>query len=260
MTKRAQQYLLVTLFIVVISWVVLAILSSLGIVKYGDIIFWILYLTGGFSPLFSALITNMRDKKLGEFSKLIFKCKVKFKWYIFILIIPLISYILPWLFNTASGIETDTLLRVPIYEMIFICIQMIVGGGLEEVGWRGVLLPEFQKTMSSLKSTLAVGLIWSIWHLPLWFIEGTSQHNFNFIIFALSTIVLSFLFTVLYNSTKSIFMCIMMHSLMNTYLSSFNSFYTSEVVELIIKGILFISIFVIYEVVERKKKETPKHI
>lgn len=50
---------------------------------------------------------------------------------------------------------------------------MIIRGPLgEELGWRGYLLNELNTRFSRLKSALITGIIWSVWHLPLWFISG----------------------------------------------------------------------------------------
>jgi membrane protease YdiL (CAAX protease family) len=50
----------------------------------------------------------------------------------------------------------------------------ILGGGQEEIGWRGYALDRLQATYSVLASSLILGAMWALWHLPLWFIPGTS--------------------------------------------------------------------------------------
>lgn len=47
---------------------------------------------------------------------------------------------------------------------------LVVGIG-EETGWRGWMLPELLKRYTPLKSSILVGLVWGMWHLPL-FIVG----------------------------------------------------------------------------------------
>jgi membrane protease YdiL (CAAX protease family) len=92
---------------------------------------------------------------------------------------------------------------------------MIFGGGLEEIGWRGFLLPKLLSIYSPLKSSLVIGVIWSLWHLPLWFVVGLPQQNLKFIPFALSCIASSFVLTFIYMETNSIWLCILFHALDN---------------------------------------------
>lgn len=133
---------------------------------------------------------------------------------------------------------------------------MIIGGGFEEIGWRGYLQPTLQKRWSPFTSTLIVGGIWSIWHLPLWFVVGSNQVSMNFLWFTLIALALSFLMTIIYLYTRSIFLCIIFHALINSlwevYIPDTNIFsglYT----------LLFA--LVIYTILEiyRKKNPTKSH-
>ncbi len=42
----------------------------------------------------------------------------------------------------------------------------------EELGWRGYLLGEFQRRHSLVSASLLVGVIWGLWHVPLWLVSG----------------------------------------------------------------------------------------
>lgn len=56
--------------------------------------------------------------------------------------------------------------------------MMLIGGPLgEEPGWRGTLQPRLRATLGRLPAGLLLGVVWSVWHLPLFFVEGTVQHT-----------------------------------------------------------------------------------
>jgi membrane protease YdiL (CAAX protease family) len=47
----------------------------------------------------------------------------------------------------------------------------------EEIGWRGYLLPIMQRRYSPLAASLAVGVIWALWHAPLAWAEVGYQQS-----------------------------------------------------------------------------------
>ncbi|MFF0154523.1 CPBP family intramembrane glutamic endopeptidase [Micromonospora sp. NPDC005203] len=61
-------------------------------------------------------------------------------------------------------------------------ISMLVGGPLaEEPGWRGAAYPRLRASMSRLRAGLLLGAAWAVWHLPLFFINGTLQSEFGLV-------------------------------------------------------------------------------
>ncbi|MCG7330626.1 AbiH family protein [Streptococcus cristatus] len=96
-----------------------------------------------------------------------------------------------------------------------------VYGGEEELGWRGILQPTLETRFSFWISGLITGCIWAIWHVPLWFVIGSSQSRMPFILFSLFAIYLSILLAAVFKKTKSILYCAIFHGLINTLLSLF---------------------------------------
>lgn len=92
---------------------------------------------------------------------------------------------------------------------------------IEELGWRGYVLDRLQETRSALISTLILGSVWSLWHLPLFFTEGTYQAGLGvgtleFWLFMIGIVPLSFAFTWVYNNTnRSILAVILFHGMVN---------------------------------------------
>jgi len=92
---------------------------------------------------------------------------------------------------------------------------MIPLGGLEEFGWRGLLLPELSKKINFQISALIVGIIWAAWHLPMFFIQGLSHYQSDFLAFAIQTVGLGLVLAWLFGRTRSIFICVLFHALQN---------------------------------------------
>ena len=64
---------------------------------------------------------------------------------------------------------------------------------------------------------VSVGIIWAVWHLPLWFISGTNQQKMNFLWFCINTIMLSFFIGSVTYISQSIFMAIIAHASINAF-------------------------------------------
>jgi len=96
---------------------------------------------------------------------------------------------------------------------------LFIGGGLEEFGWRGYALDKMQNGNNALIASLVLGFFWGLWHLPLFFMEGTTQAEAAIPIweFIIQIMVLSVLFTWLYNNTGgSLLVAILFHTIGNT--------------------------------------------
>jgi CAAX protease family protein len=62
----------------------------------------------------------------------------------------------------------------------YILLMIFLGGGQEEFGWRAYALPILEKKFGIWLANIILGIIHAFWHLPLWFINGTSQTYMNF--------------------------------------------------------------------------------
>ncbi len=105
---------------------------------------------------------------------------------------------------------------IPIFLAPFMLLLMIPGGGWEELGWRGFLQPALEEKIGFVPGTFLMGVIWSVWHLPLWLIQSANQKEFLFWAFALYCIAFSFLLAITYHTTKSVFAAILLHAWGNT--------------------------------------------
>lgn len=76
----------------------------------------------------------------------------------------------------------------PIYGMAaFVVANMVLFGGTEELGWRGIAQPRLQQRLSVFTTGLVIGVAWWIWHFPLFF---TGNPNYTFQVLPLLTYTL----------------------------------------------------------------------
>ncbi|MBS7636590.1 CPBP family intramembrane metalloprotease [Candidatus Bathyarchaeota archaeon] len=88
----------------------------------------------------------------------------------------------------------------------------------EEFGWWGYALPRLQARYSALVSSVVLGVIWAIWHLPLNLMYLTDPQYQVGIAWLSSTVILfvSILFTWIYNNTGgSILATLIFHTMLN---------------------------------------------
>ncbi len=100
-------------------------------------------------------------------------------------------------------------------------ITITVASIIEEVGWKGYCEDSIGQYMNWFWESLIFGILWSLWHLPLIFIEGTYQAGLmvnplyvaNFFV---SGIPLGYIITWVYLvSDRSILACMIFHLFVN---------------------------------------------
>ena len=137
----------------------------------------------------------------------------------------------------------------------------IIGGGMEEPGWRGFLQPALEEKLPFAVATLCVGVIWAVWHIPTWFVQSVSQSSLNFLSFAFECVVLSFVMATLYKLTKSIFACVLFHSWTNALGSIISKSYLADLPDakfIAISSVQIIAAIVICFYVDKKKNDSQK--
>ena len=114
------------------------------------------------------------------------------------------------------SIKNIKLFNISILLQLFIS-NIIYGPMREELGWRCYALNELQKKYSPLISSLIIGLLWALWHFPLWFMSGYSGHAsaVYIIFFMIGIISLSVFLTFFYNRSKNILIAVWVHFLFN---------------------------------------------
>jgi len=97
-------------------------------------------------------------------------------------------------------------------------VDSLIRGPLgEELGWRGYLQIELNKRFSLIGSSLAVGTIWGLWHLPLWFVSGFQGVNlFLYVVFFLVGLVsFSVIIGYVHGRGGNLLYAILLHQMLN---------------------------------------------
>lgn len=179
---------------------------------------------GAFGPLAGALFVLRQEKDKRSIRKYLQGfLDLNLGWKAFI--IPIIifggSTFIAWFFPELFGEERLSMLLPSIWIYIPCLIFMIfLGGGQEEFGWRGYALPILENKFGIWFANIVLGVIWAFWHIPLWFITGTSQTYMNFGGFILLMVGYSFIlsWTKKISGNKS-FSGLYAHGLSNSFIS-----------------------------------------
>lgn len=209
-----RKYLIITFTVTYLCWGCLALLIHTDNLTFSHPFAAALHITGGFGPSIAALFsqnTKVTPKSIFAFLMGRKKKTARFLWIFVVLEILVIGL---------SSLERNPSVAPYMVPLIFLQAVLIYGGN-EELGWRGCMQPLLEEKFPFPVATLITGLVWGVWHLPLWFVDGASQQSIPFVPFVLLGIVLSFFLAAVYKKTKSVFYCCVLHGLTNTLLSLF---------------------------------------
>lgn len=246
MNSSIRKYLVCIFTFSWILWGTSIVLTQLNIAKFATPFVMIFFVFGGIMPAIIEIVLKKKYSSEHEFKtfiKSIINPKHHFLLYVFIVVLAFLSCFLPTLFGGAT-------MQNPLYIALLAFPVMIIGGGLEEIGWRGFLQPALQKQFPDFFSTLIVSAIWTCWHIPLFFIVGSSQYHTDFLYFAVMAIGVSFLLATIYNATQSIFLCIVLHALINSFWAVYIP--NGKVYPVCLTLIFGITVFVVFELFKRK--------
>jgi membrane protease YdiL (CAAX protease family) len=136
------------------------------------------------------------------------------------ILIPVVATLVVWL---GYALATDQaplalLADLSLGGLVVIFLDGLIRGPLgEELGWRGYLQNELNQRHSLLKASLIVGVIWAIWHLPLWFISGYQGVDLLLYIlfFAVGLIAFSVIIGFVYGRGRNLLYAILLHQMLN---------------------------------------------
>ncbi|HZW13325.1 MAG TPA: type II CAAX endopeptidase family protein [Noviherbaspirillum sp.] len=216
-TAQAIRYLL-AFFVIAFGW---SWLLWAGAAHYSTLspgLAAILHIGATFGPLIATVIVIVATRGLKDLLSWLrcrFRPNAPKRYYVLAFLLPPLLMSIACLLHVALGgsLREPPVIhhwwKVPLNFMLI----FLFGGPLgEELGWRGFALPAMQQRIGPWFASAALGVIWSVWHLPLFFISGTVQYQLPFWLFVLNAVPLAMLLGWLFNKTgRSIVPVMILH-------------------------------------------------
>jgi membrane protease YdiL (CAAX protease family) len=185
-------------------------------------LFWL----AGFGPTISAILLTAFTQGFSGVKRLFYLgWRVRPFWYFISLLgTPLVMLVSLGL-HVMMGADTPQfidpnhmvtsldqwLLIIVVFAYIFIFTALG-----EEIGWRAYLLPRLQKSFSPFISSLLLGLVWALWHLPLFWMSENFHQQLPLSWFLLQILGSTFIYTWIFNRTQgSLLIALLFHTSSN---------------------------------------------
>ena len=182
----------------------------------------LIMIVGAFGPAIGAFVSlRTIDGKgaVGKFLKSFVSFNFGWKVWLSIFLVLGGTSVIAWLIPELFGGE-----RLPAYPPsayvlpIYLLMMIFLGGGQEEIGWRGYISPFLEKRFGLVFGALILGIVWTFWHLPLWFMPGSNQLYMNFFGFMLLSIGYTYFFSWIIEASGNRLMSgLVAHGVANTF-------------------------------------------
>lgn len=207
-----------------------------------------------FGPsIIGILFIRLNDPTSGWFKRLLkrfWKPKITRFWWLIIILQPFLFsgmtlLISVYVFNRPfidQGFFENPLSVFSTFFLIF-----FLGGPLgEEFGWRGFALEKLHNKWSHGVACIILGLIWTIWHFPLTFFEGTTQSAFPFWQFFVINILVNILYSWIYVNTCGNLTGIMLFHTISNLSASMFPYWTDNIGRYVGFGFMVLTLILIF--------------
>ena len=187
----------------------------------------VVVIIGAFAPLLAAITLVVREegwKGTRVFFRQALDIHIKPVFFVVALALPILIHVIAHYLALAVGLDVAKTLfptEGPVSPIIlaipYFFLMLVIGGGQEEFGWRGYAQEPLQEKIGVIPASLVIGVIWGIWHLPLWFMRGDLHSAYSFLAFVMMTTSISIMYAWLYNSSgKKLIVVMFFHAMNNT--------------------------------------------
>jgi membrane protease YdiL (CAAX protease family) len=223
----------------------------------------ILHYLGGAVPLLVTLFFLLFQENSAErkdyWQRLIQFKRISWPWYgVIFCLVPLLTFTaagVDVLFGgtglTAAGLNSY---QGQVLSLLGFAFFLLFFGPIpEEMAWRGYLQNKLQQKTNPVKAGFWIGIIWMIWHLPLFGIQGSYQHGLGigslpFWLFLLDKIPMSIVMAWVFTKTnRSTLSAIFLHFMINFTGELFDLSLFAESIYILLWWLLAVLIWVIWE-------------
>ena len=166
-----------------ITWICWFAAPHLGDAETGDAAFLLFMLTGLLTPFATALyltLTSSSDTLKKSFFNKLFNIRLIKPGSIplFLILFPA-SMIVSILISTLFGFSLDQFTIAGGFSFtvgaVPTLLLLLLAACFEELGWRGYAIESLSQGRSYFEATAIFGVLWSLWHLPMFFIPNSYQ-------------------------------------------------------------------------------------
>jgi membrane protease YdiL (CAAX protease family) len=192
-----------------ITWSIL--IPALSTVPEDHLLFF--FILAAFGPFLSAVITIWTNKGrsgLRRWLRQVFTLRLPVVLYLTgTFFLPVGIGVLHYTLYRFLGGESDFYNAIPWYlYLLYLVPTALLTGGNEEPGWRGFALPALLERFHPVLAAIILGVIHSVWHLPL-----MSHYDTTFGWYLFNVIPLTFMLNWLYlKSRKSVIPVMLLHA------------------------------------------------
>ncbi|QLG60885.1 type II CAAX endopeptidase family protein [Halorarum salinum] len=162
----------------------------------------LLLMLGGFGPAFGAVVRlRLEGRSVRTWLRGRMRFRVGARWYLVALAVPVAFAAVHTVSVAVRGgpLAPSVLVdRAPTFALA-VLVTAFVGGGQEEFGWRGYLLPWLQDDLGPFVASLVLGVVWAVWHLPLYVVPGAYNWGEPFGLYVPVVVGFAVVFTWLFN-------------------------------------------------------------
>ncbi len=179
---------------------------------------------GGFGPSLAAVVVIVYGGGLAGLRRWLrqrLRWRLGWRWILLAFVVPGVFMGLAAAAHVGLG---GSLPPSPAATHVWLAVANVfliffIGGPLgEELGWRGYALPVLQTRWGWRVAGVLLGLVWAVWHLPLFYSAGTVQSHLPMALYALSAVATSVLFAWLFNRSRgSVVPVLVLHTAVNAW-------------------------------------------